>query len=160
MLLLLRFRPSAAFVSCISWTLINLLPSTTANETLAQCLPLGHRQLQVPAIQCWSWIADKLFCHVSVATIHQPVILIVKEVLAVKEVGIFSVTASYLIIHDVWSCAAHCGVQSTASCLALNCGFSSGTWDQKQNLKILWPFVKEGTICDKFGCIEKVKLRG
>lgn len=58
---------------CISLTFINLLPSITANETPAQCLPLGHRQLQFAIIQRWSWIKDKLFCHLSVATIHQAV---------------------------------------------------------------------------------------
>lgn len=61
------------FAGCISLTFINLLPSITANETPAQCLPLGHRQLQLAIIQRRSWIKDKWFCHLSVAAIDQAV---------------------------------------------------------------------------------------
>lgn len=121
--------------SCISLTFINLLPSITANETLAQCLPLGHRQLQVPIIQCWSWIKDKLFCHVSVATIHQPVI---QGTYCARSGDIFNYCQplNYLRCWGVWCCAACCVLYNTASCLAPNCGFPVPRhMEQKQNLR-------------------------
>lgn len=58
------------FAGCISLPFINLLPSITAIETPAQCLPLGHRQLQLAITQRWSWTKEEWWCHLSVAAIH------------------------------------------------------------------------------------------
>lgn len=118
------------FASCISLTFINLLPSIIANETLAQCLPLGHRQLQLPIIQCWSWIKDKLCCHVSVATIHQPVM---QGTYCGRSGDIFNYCQllNYPQRRGARSWAARCVVESIASCFGskpwVSCAQAHGT---------------------------------
>lgn len=126
------------------------MPSITANETWAQCLPLGHRQLQVPIIQCWSWIKDKLFCRVSVATIHQPVI---QGTYCARSRVIFN----YCQLLNYPRCVV---LRSSLCCMALlpvwlqNVGFLyPGTWDQKQNLWFWWFFVSWSTTCDKLNSV-------
>lgn len=129
------------FAGCISLTFINLLPSITANETPAQCLPLGHRQLQLPIIQRWSWIKDELFCHLSVATIHQAVM---QGTYCGRSRAIFNYCQLLNYPRRRGSVEPHgsapairhrflFGPEPWASC-------AWGTWHQKQNLWSQWFF--------------------